>query len=185
MDGSKYSPAHSRHATRQRPRRNGSIARDTRALRSSRRRTNLNNRIVRSVPTFVIGIDWQLVRTSARFSCSCNDFRRSSAWRRWNAPCASRGTHMAFRNFGTDLAIDLGTANTCVYAKGRGVILNEPSLIAFHAASGVVEAVGATAREMLGRSPGHLRPVRPIKDGVIADFDATEKMLAHFIRKTH
>jgi rod shape-determining protein MreB and related proteins len=80
---------------------------------------------------------------------------------------------MAFTHFGTDLAIDLGTANTCVYAKGRGVILNEPSLIAFHAVSGVVEAVGATAREMLGRSPGHLRPVRPIKDGVIADFAAT------------
>jgi rod shape-determining protein MreB and related proteins len=92
---------------------------------------------------------------------------------------------MALTHFGTDLAIDLGTANTCVYAKGRGVILNEPSLIAFNAVSGVVEAVGSAAREMLGRNPGHLRPVRPIKDGVIADFDATEKMLAHFIRKTH
>ena len=92
---------------------------------------------------------------------------------------------MALTHFGTDLAIDLGTANTCVYAKGRGVILNEPSLIAFNAVSGVVEAVGGAAREMLGRNPGHLRPVRPIKDGVIADFDATEKMLAHFIRKTH
>ena len=92
---------------------------------------------------------------------------------------------MALTHLGTDPAIDLGTANTCVYAKGRGVILNEPSLIAFNAVSGVVEAVGGAAREMLGRSPGHPRPVRPIKDGVIADFDATEKMLAHFIRKTH
>ena len=84
---------------------------------------------------------------------------------------------MSFVHLGTDLAIDLGTANTCVYAKGRGVILNEPSLIAFNAVNGAVEAVGAVAREMLGRSPAHLRPVRPIKDGVIADFDAAEKML--------
>ncbi len=92
---------------------------------------------------------------------------------------------MSMVHFGTDLAIDLGTANTCVFAKGRGVILNEPSLIAFNAATGAIEAVGACAREMLGRSPSHLRPVRPIKDGVIADFDAAEKMLTHFIRKTH
>lgn len=98
---------------------------------------------------------------------------------------AHAGVAMALTHLGTDLAIDLGTANTCVYAKGRGVILNEPSLIAFNTVSGVVEAVGGAAREMLGRSPGHLRPVWPIKDGVIADFDATEKMLAHFIRKTH
>jgi rod shape-determining protein MreB len=100
-----------------------------------------------------------------------------------NVPCPSRG-RQAFTHWAC-LAIDLGTANTCVYAKGKGVILNEPSLIAFNAVSGVVEAVGTAAREMLGRSPSHLRPVRPIKDGVIADFDATEKMLAHFIRKTH
>ena len=94
-------------------------------------------------------------------------------------------TTMSFVHLGTDLAIDLGTANTCVYAKGRGVILNEPSLIAFNAVNGAVEAVGACARDMLGRNPAHLRPVRPIKDGVIADFDAAEKMLTHFIRKTH
>ena len=75
---------------------------------------------------------------------------------------AHAGVAMALTHLGTDLAIDLGTANTCVYAKGRGVILNEPSLIAFHSVSGVVEAVGGAAREMLGRSPGHLRPVRPI-----------------------
>ncbi|HUC75003.1 MAG TPA: rod shape-determining protein [Vicinamibacterales bacterium] len=86
---------------------------------------------------------------------------------------------------GTDLAIDLGTANTCVFAPGHGVVLNEPSLIAFNTASGHVEAVGNDARGMLGRSPGNLRPVRPIRDGVIADFDATEKMLTHFIKKTY
>ncbi len=86
---------------------------------------------------------------------------------------------------GTDLAIDLGTANTCVFAQGHGVVLNEPSLIAFNAVSGKVEAVGNAARDMLGRSPGHLRPVRPIRDGVIADFDATEKMLTYFIKRTY
>jgi len=85
----------------------------------------------------------------------------------------------------TDLAIDLGTANTCVFARGRGVIISEPSLIAFNTVTGAIEAVGVEAREMLGRNPEHLRPVKPIRDGVIADFDAAEKMLTHFIRKTN
>jgi rod shape-determining protein MreB len=86
--------------------------------------------------------------------------------------------------FGTDLAIDLGTSNTCVFARGHGVVLTEPSLIAFNTVSGAIEAVGNGAHDMLGRSPGYLRSVRPIRDGVIADFDATEKMLTYFIRKT-
>jgi rod shape-determining protein MreB len=86
--------------------------------------------------------------------------------------------------FSTDLAIDLGTSNTCVFARGHGVVLSEPSLIAFNAVSGAVEAVGNEAHDMLGRSPGYLRSVRPIRDGVIADFDATEKMLTYFIKKT-
>jgi rod shape-determining protein MreB and related proteins len=86
--------------------------------------------------------------------------------------------------FGTDLAIDLGTSNTCVFARGHGVVLTEPSLIAFNTVSGAVEAVGNEAHDMLGRSPGYLRSVRPIRDGVIADFDATEKMLTYFIKKT-
>src|SRR5262245_39270227 len=90
---------------------------------------------------------------------------------------------MTFARFGNGLAIDLGTASTCVFAEGHGVVLNEPSLIAFDTASGAVEAVGTEVLAMLGRSPGHLRTVRPIRDGVIADFDATEKMLTHFIRK--
>ena len=94
-------------------------------------------------------------------------------------------TQMAFARLGTDLAIDLGTANTCVFALGRGVVLSEPSLIAFNTATGAVEAVGDEAREMLGRTPERLRPVRPIRDGVIADFDAAEKMLTHFIKKTN
>jgi len=92
---------------------------------------------------------------------------------------------MRFGSLATDLAIDLGTANTCVFAQGHGVILNEPSLTTFNTTSGKVEAVGHEAQAMVGRTPGHLKPVRPIRDGVIADFDATEKMLTHFIKKTY
>src|SRR5688500_12264476 len=88
-----------------------------------------------------------------------------------------------FSSFATDMAIDLGTANTCVFARGRGIVLNEPSIVAFNTITGDVEAVGLEAYEMLGRTPPHLRAVRPMKDGVIADFDAAEKMLAHFVRK--
>ena len=92
---------------------------------------------------------------------------------------------MTFAGLGHDLAIDLGTANTCVFALGKGVIISEPSLIAFNTSTGAVEAVGEHARGMLGRTPDRLRPVRPIRDGVIADFDATEKMLSYFIKKTN
>lgn len=92
---------------------------------------------------------------------------------------------MGFAGLGSDLAIDLGTANTCVFALGKGVVLSEPSLIAFNTSTGAVEAVGERARGMLGRTPDRLRPVRPIRDGVIADFDATEKMLSYFIKKTN
>jgi len=83
----------------------------------------------------------------------------------------------------TDLAIDLGTANTCVFAQGRGIVLNEPSIVAFNTVKGQVEAVGQEAHEMLGRTPPNIRAVRPLRDGVIADFEATEKMLVHFVRK--
>ena len=92
---------------------------------------------------------------------------------------------MFLGHFGSGLAIDLGTANTCIFAPGKGIVVSEPSVIAFNAATGAVEAVGTDAREMLGRSPTTLRPVRPIRDGVIADFDAAERMLTHFIRKAH
>jgi rod shape-determining protein MreB len=85
--------------------------------------------------------------------------------------------------FSTDLAIDLGTANTCVFAQGRGIVLNEPSIVAFNVANGQIEAVGQEAHEMLGRTPANIRAVRPLKEGVIADFDAAEKMLVHFVRK--
>ncbi len=83
---------------------------------------------------------------------------------------------------GVDLAIDLGTANTCVYAHGSGVVVNEPSIVAFNTHKHQVEAVGHAAREMLGRTPPHIRAVRPLRDGVIADFDAAEQMLRHFVR---
>jgi rod shape-determining protein MreB len=92
---------------------------------------------------------------------------------------------MTFAGLGSDLAIDLGTANTCVFAQGKGVVVSEPSLIAFNTSTGAVEAVGEHARGMLGRTPDRLRPVRPIRDGVIADFDACEKMLSYFIKKTN
>ena len=89
--------------------------------------------------------------------------------------------------FSNDLAIDLGTANTLVYLKGRGVVLEEPSVVAVRkdAKGGKVLAVGQEAKEMLGRTPGNIVAIRPMKDGVIADFEITEAMLRHFIRKVH
>jgi rod shape-determining protein MreB and related proteins len=85
----------------------------------------------------------------------------------------------------SDLAIDLGTANTLVYAKGKGIVVSEPSIVAVNRSTGKVEAVGRDAKEMLGRTPGNISAIRPMKDGVIADFEITEKMLSHFIRKAH
>ncbi|MGB6230471.1 MAG: rod shape-determining protein [Litorimonas sp.] len=87
--------------------------------------------------------------------------------------------------FSSDIAIDLGTANTLVYAKGRDVVLNEPSVVSFSVKNGrkIVHAVGNDARMMLGRTPGNIEAIRPMKDGVIADFDVAEKMIEHFINK--
>jgi rod shape-determining protein MreB and related proteins len=84
-----------------------------------------------------------------------------------------------------DMAIDLGTANTLVYVKGEGIVLNEPSIVAIHQADNTVLAVGKEAKAMLGRTPGNIVAIRPLKDGVIADFDVTEKMLGYFIRRVH
>jgi len=96
---------------------------------------------------------------------------------------------MSFRSlfsvFSSDLAIDLGTANTLVYAKGKGVVVNEPSIVAINKLNGEIEAVGREAKEMLGRTPGNIVAIRPLKDGVIADFKVTEKMLNYFIHKAH
>ncbi len=84
-----------------------------------------------------------------------------------------------------DLAIDLGTANTCVFARGRGIVLSEPSIVAFNNVNDTIEAVGTEAKEMLGRTPGSITAIRPMRDGVIADFEAAEKMLGYFIKKAH
>ncbi len=84
-----------------------------------------------------------------------------------------------------DLAIDLGTANTCVFARGQGIVLNEPSIVAVNNVSDQIEAVGTEAKEMLGRTPGSITAIKPMRDGVIADFDAAEKMLGYFIKKAH
>jgi rod shape-determining protein MreB and related proteins len=90
-----------------------------------------------------------------------------------------------FSVFSSDLAIDLGTANTLVFAKGRGIVVNEPSIVAINKTTGEVEAVGKEAKEMLGRTPGNIVAIRPMKDGVIADFKVTERMLNYFILKAH
>ncbi|HEY3346458.1 MAG TPA: rod shape-determining protein [Nitrospirota bacterium] len=87
--------------------------------------------------------------------------------------------------FSSDLGIDLGTASTLVYARGRGIVCNEPSVVAIDKATRRVLAVGADAKRMLGRTPGDIVAIRPMKDGVIADFDATEQMLRYFIQKVH
>ncbi len=90
-----------------------------------------------------------------------------------------------FQFMGRDMAVDLGTANTLVYVRGRGIVLNEPSVVALNMKTGAVLAVGSEAKRMIGRTPGHITAIRPLKDGVIADFDVTEKMLRYFIQKVH
>src|SRR5882724_1613143 len=92
-----------------------------------------------------------------------------------------------FGAISNDIAIDLGTANTLIYMKGRGIVLNEPSVVALRTVGGrkVVHAVGIEAKMMLGRTPGHMEAIRPMRDGVIADFEVAEEMIKHFIRKVH
>lgn len=87
--------------------------------------------------------------------------------------------------FSNDLGIDLGTANTLVYARGQGIVLSEPSVVAVHASTGKVLAVGQEAKRMMGRTPGEIIAIRPMKDGVIADFETVEKMIRYFINKVH
>lgn len=89
--------------------------------------------------------------------------------------------------FSSDLSIDLGTANTLIYVRGRGIVLDEPSVVAIRQSGNMrsVAAVGTDAKRMLGRTPGNITAIRPMKDGVIADFTVTEQMLQHFIRKVH
>jgi rod shape-determining protein MreB len=92
-----------------------------------------------------------------------------------------------FGSLSTDIAIDLGTANTLIYMKGKGIVLNEPSVVALRNVGGrkVVHAVGIEAKQMLGRTPGHMEAIRPMRDGVIADFEVAEEMIKYFIRKVN
>ena len=96
---------------------------------------------------------------------------------------ASATQSMSF--LGRDMAVDLGTANTLVYVRGRGIVLNEPSVVAINTNTGGILAVGTEAKRMIGRTPGNIVAIRPLKDGVIADFETTERMLRYFIQKVH
>src|SRR5450432_3537190 len=123
------------------------------------------------------GLTIELSLKKSPFSMSSNGFQSRSS--------RSHGVRSLFSIFSSDLAIDLGTANTLVYARGKGIVVNEPSIVAINKNTGEVEAVGKEAKEMLGRTPGNIVAIRPMKDGVIADFKVTEKMLNYFIQKAH
>ncbi len=110
--------------------------------------------------------------------------RNKEAWRKYLLMCErERMKFMGMFNFSQDLGIDLGTANTLVYVKGKGVIVREPSVVAKNLETGAVEAVGSDARMMIGRTPGNISVVRPMKDGVIADYDTTSVMMNYYMKK--
>src|SRR3970282_1144775 len=88
-----------------------------------------------------------------------------------------------YKLFSNDIGIDLGTANTLVYLRGHGIVINEPSVVAINQKTGQIVAVGVDAREMVGRTPTHIKAIRPLVDGVISDFEVTEEMLAYLINK--
>src|SRR5260370_5913937 len=92
---------------------------------------------------------------------------------------------LLLRVFSSDMAIDLGTTSTRIFAKGRGIVVDEPSAVAINTDTGEVEAVGREAKEMLGRTPGKIVVIKPMKEGVIADFKVTETMRNYFIQKAH
>src|SRR6187401_2775993 len=96
---------------------------------------------------------------------------------------SGRRRHVGRLRSGGDVAVDLGTANTVVYVRGRGIVLSEPSVVAIDQRTGEVHAVGSDAQRMIGRTPAHLSATRPLRHGVIADFDVTEQMLRYFLRK--
>ncbi|MFM7718096.1 MAG: rod shape-determining protein [Actinomycetota bacterium] len=100
-------------------------------------------------------------------------------------PAGTRGVQGLLGVLGQDMAVDLGTANTLVFVRGEGIVLNEPSVVAVNTVTGAVLAVGDEAKRMIGRTPSHIQAIRPLKDGVIADFDITEKMLRYFIQRVH
>ncbi|MEK7609289.1 MAG: rod shape-determining protein [Patescibacteria group bacterium] len=90
-----------------------------------------------------------------------------------------------FGHFAKDIGVDLGTVNTLIYVKGRGIVINEPSLVALNKKTGQILAIGREARKMVGRTPGHIAAIKPLVDGVISDFDVTEQMLKYFFQKVH
>lgn len=94
-------------------------------------------------------------------------------------------TNLIFGNFSKDIGIDLGTANTLVYVKGKGIVINEPSVVAVNKKTGQVLAIGREAKKMVGKTPGHIVATRPLVDGVVSDFEVTEQMLKYFIQKVH
>ena len=97
----------------------------------------------------------------------------------------NRSTTSSARLGSRDIAVDLGTANTLVYVRGEGVVLDEPSVVAVNVMDGTPLAVGAEAKRMIGRTPNYIQATRPLKDGVIADFEVCEKMLRNFIQTVH
>lgn len=97
---------------------------------------------------------------------------------------ASRFTSI-FNALGRDMAVDLGTANTLVYVRGEGIVLREPSVVAVNVQTGEPVAVGIEAKKMIGRTPSHIKAVRPLRDGVINDFEVCERMLRYFIQRVH
>lgn len=96
-----------------------------------------------------------------------------------------RITGNIFGNFSKDIGIDLGTANTLVYVKGKGIVINEPSVVAINKKTGHILAIGKEAKRMVGKTPGHIVAIRPLVDGVVSDFEVTEQMLKYFIEKVH
>src|SRR5574343_468406 len=90
-----------------------------------------------------------------------------------------------YRMFSNDIGIDLGTAYTLVYLKGHGIVINEPSVVAVNQKTGQIVAVGTAAKEMLGRTPAHIKAVRPLVDGVISDFDVTEEMISYLLKQAN
>src|SRR4030067_1861954 len=94
-------------------------------------------------------------------------------------------TDKFFQKFSQDIGIDLGTANTLVYVKGRGVVINEPSVVAVNQKTKQILAIGEEAKKMVGRTPAHIVAIRPLVDGVISDFEVTEQMLKYFFDKVH
>jgi rod shape-determining protein MreB and related proteins len=156
--------------------------------------------VVRSPPRAARPYDGRLLAPGADDPKAGRGTRQALPWALQDPPCtrvSARTDHFlddsrlmglfsSLGGFGgRDMAVDLGTANTLVYVRGRGIVLSEPSVVAVDARTGEVHAVGVEAKRMLGRTPGTIRAIRPLKDGVIADFDVTEEMLRHFIQRVH